>query len=591
MNSGLVDNKYEKLERLGTGGSGTVWKARNVVDDYYCAIKILEEPVDDLNSTAWKAFVKEFQLMRRAGSFGHPGIPQLYNIGLCNQEAYIEMSYYKGDSIYDILKKETILPFNQLIPMFQDILSTMAYLHYDIYKDLMNAEDDKLSTDLKDGRKINVRQEDIAKLVEKYSIVHNDIHSKQFVRNHYNGHYVLLDFGLAIQGKKAVRKTLINAGTPGYSAPEKVKGKEPDSRTDVFAIGALMFECLTGDVPYPDDDFEGKLAAIDERRSYAFGVKFPGKALTPEYMCPKWLSDIVLKCLSFDPSHRYPNAKALLADFEAKLNDYVSKRENGHSVQEQDIIDQQRRLMEAKDRRITSQQELISDNEQQIARLDAMVKKTESELKATLKKMEILGAQKVAAHRSRNIGWVAAIVLAVAMIVGFYFKPAKNHPDNFGTVSRLEEKVGELTDSLSNLLAVGRSKDIVIAKSRDLQTALEQKIGDLQSQLADEGERYEAAVYALRDSLNTSMREYAVANRRIAELEKQKSNTTSASAATTVVIGRSNNGNVVSVNNGTVNIDNQALKRELATCRETIDSLSALVSRYKAELANMAKNF
>jgi hypothetical protein len=87
------------------------------------------------------------------------------------------------------------------------------------------------------------------------------------------------------------------------------------------------------------------------------------------------------------------------------------------------------------------------------------------------------------------------------------------------------------------------------------------------------------------------MRESAVAYRRIAELEKQTSNTSSASAATMVVIGRSNNGNVVSVSNGTVNIDNRALKRELATCRETIDSLSALVSQYKAELASMAKNF
>ncbi len=592
MNRTLLDNKYEKLEPLGTGGSGTVWKARNVSDDYYCAIKILSEPVKNENDVAYQALEREFRLIRRAGSFGHPGIPQLYGIGICNREAYIEMSYYKGDSIYEILKKETILPFGEIVSMFKDILGTMAYLHVDIYKDLMNAEEDHLQADLAHGGQYILRPEDVQRLISKYSICHNDLHSKQFIRNHYNGNYVLLDYGLALQGKEAVRKTLINAGTPGYSAPEKLRGRVPDTRTDVFALGALMYECLTGDVPFPDDNHEEKYAPIEEKRSAAFSAKFPGRAITPEFLCPRWLQEIVLKCLSFDPNKRYPHAKALLIDFEARLKEYTTKKEDGRTGLEQDIIVRQNQLLESKDRRIASQQELINDNEQQIAKLDDVIKKAKAEMQSSINKYEKLSRKQAITKRSRNIGWVIAFIVSCALAFNL-FSCSYGSPADSEDAGRLMSQISSLSDSLSFFREGYNSKERALAEAKRLQASLEQNVRELQGRLVTISNDHDIETRQLRDSLLKAERDFAEAQRRNAELERQvaapSSGSRSASASTSVVISRSNNG-TVSINNGTINNENLALRRELENCRVVIDSLSAAVSRYKSELLNAARN-
>lgn len=581
MNTSLIDNKYEKLEQLGAGGSGTVWKARNVRDDYYCALKILGERVEQKDSKEYQALEGEFRLMRRAGSFGHPGIPQLYNIGLCNQGAYIEMSYYKGDTIYDILKEETILPFAQIVSMFKDVLGTMAYLHFDIYKDLMNVEEDNLNFDLKDGGNVSLCEEDIARVVDKYGIVHNDLHSKQFVRNHYSGKYVLLDYGLAIQGGKPVRRTLLNAGTPGYYAPEKTRGEKPDARTDVFALGALMYECLTGDVPYPSDNFKSQIATIEERRGVLYSAKFPGRAITPDYICPKWLSDIILKCLSFNPDKRYPNAKALLIDFENRLNRYVAKNNSdGLSPQVQDTLARQRKLLASQDKRIEAQQELISDNELQIIRLDDIVKATTAELQTSKQMFEELGRFHVRIKRSRNI-W---IVVAWALLCAFGItQTSKGHAD---LNSSNMEQLSCLTDSLSYY------KEIALANNtngKTVQSSLQKKVVDLQNSLEATKGEYQSAVRLLRDSLSIASKNIVSAQKRADELEAQLRviKSTSPSKNGNMVI---KNGESTNINNDIVNNDYKSYKKELASYQATIDSLSALVARYKTELSNMARN-
>lgn len=583
MNTLIIDNKYEKLEQLGVGGSGTVWKARNVQDDYYCALKILGEQVDGKESKDYQALEAEFRLMRRAGSFGHPGIPQLYNIGLCSQGAYIEMSYYKGDTIYDILKEETILPFEQIISMFKDVLGTMAYLHFDIYKDLMNVEEDNLNVDLANGGNASLCEDDIARLVSKYGIVHNDLHSKQFVRNHYSGKYILLDYGLAIQGGKPVRRTLLNAGTPGYYAPEKTRGEKPDARTDVFAIGALMYECLTGEVPYPSDNFKSQIATIEERRGMLYSAKFQGKSITPEYICPRWLSDIILKCLSFNPDKRYSNAKALLTDFENKLNRYVTNNNSdGISPQIKDTLDRQRKLLDAQGKRIESQQELISDNELQIVRLDDIVKATKVELQASKQTVEELARSQKRAKWSRNIWIMVAAILLCALCV---VQRCNGHAE---LDNRNLEELSCLKDSLSYYKAIARGKNKI---DETLHSSLQKKVSDLQSRLAATIDEYQSDVRLLRDSLSIASKNTISAQRRASELEAQLRaiKSTSSSKSTGVVV---NNGkrNSININNGIVNNDYKSYKKELDSYQTTIDSLSALVARYKAELSNMARN-
>ena len=592
----LFDNKYEKLEKLGIGGSGTVWKARNVVDDYYCALKILKDPVEGEGDKAYQALKKEFQLIRRSGSFGHPGIPQLYDIGISDREAYIEMSYYKGDSILKILQEDAILPFEEIVSMFKDILGTMAYLHVDIFEDLMNAEDDNLRVDMEDGGKIVLQEEDVARLIKKYGIVHNDIHSKQFVRNHYDGKYVLLDFGLSIQGQRPVRKTIMNAGVDGYIAPEKARGEMPDFRTDVFAIGALMYECLTGAVPYPANSFGLKIPSISEKRKAAFALKYHGKEMTPDYVCPSWLEEMVLKCLSLDPAGRYPNAKALNLDFEAQLDGYLSSKTDGRSPRDLDVMERQRQLLDAQERRIASQQEVISGNVQQIAQLEETLEKTEAERDASLEKVGKLGRVSVALRRSRNTGWAASVILAGALAfilaAGVSVHPRRMSTDD-GTAARLSLRVASLTDSLSRALAEGRSMERVVQRAEERQASLEREAGELRERLSAQ-EADDSELARLGDALKEARRDLDIARRRIAELEDggdRPVERVASAPAQSVVVRGSNNGAVTVNRSGVVVTAGRASEREQEANRKTIDSLRAMVDRYKAELEEMAARF
>lgn len=588
MNCSLFDNKFELLECIGYGGLGNVWRARNVIDDYYCAIKILKDPVNDTNSKAFQAFIKEFQFMRRAGSLGHPGIPQVYNIGICNQEAYIEMSYYKGESIYDILSQEKILPFNEIVLIFKDILSTMSYLHVDIYKDLMNAEVDKLK--MGNGRQVTLDQEDIRRLITKYSIVHNDIHSKQFIRNHYTGKYVLLDYGLAIQGNNAVRKTQVNGGTPGYSAPEKVRGTAPDTRTDVFALGALMYECLTGDVPFPDDNYKLEMASVEEKRAEAFNARFPGKAITPEYMCPEWLIEVITKCLSFDPQERYPNAKDLLMDYESKLAIYQTKKPSGLSAQEQDVIERQRLLLESKDRRIATQQELLNDGEQQIAKLDMMMNKTKTKLQVSMAMADKIQRKIVCIRRSRNIGWLVGLVLAFFIAKGFIDR-SYNNIEETNVIEQMSGRINNLMDSISVLKLSELSKDNIIDKAKQTMESLEQKEVVLNERIESIINENSIHTSMLKDSLLRARNTVNRVQKKIDELEAIKpvsfGNVVSSSGSADVYRSATSDG-WADIN--IINDENQKLRQELINSRKVIDALTSTVNRYKEELMNMAKN-
>lgn len=597
--STLFDNKYEKLEKLGIGGCGTVWKARNVVDNYYCALKILKDPVVGEDDKAYQALKNEFQLIRRAGSFGHPGIPQLYNIGIFNQEAYIEMTYYKGDSILKILQKETILPFDEIVSMFKDILGTMAFLHVDIFKDLMNSEDDHLLVNMENGGKIVLQEEDAGRLIGEYGIVHNDIHSKQFVRNHYTGKYVLLDFGLSIQGQKPVRKSIVHAGVDGYIAPEKVHGERPDFRTDVFAIGALMYECLTGAVPYPSNSFELKVPSISEKRKAAFALKYDGKELTPDYVCPSWLEEIVHKCLSLEPADRYPNAKALALDFETQLDVYLSRKKDGLSQRDLDVMERQRQLLDAQERRIASQQEIISDDVRQIAQLRETLENTGAERDASLEKVGMLGRESVALRRSRNAGWTASFILsgALAFILaaGVSVRP-RPMPTDGGTAVRQSIRVASLTDSLSRALAEGRTMKRALRRAEEQRASLEREAGELRDQLDAREVVYDTELAQLGNTLDETRRDLENARRRIAELEDGEEiperdvtvGRAASAPARSVVVRGSNNGAVTVNGSGVVVTVSRMSGQEQEKSRKTIDSLTAVVGRYKAELEEMA---
>lgn len=541
MDSSLFAGRYRLLERIGGGGCGTVFKAFDVKEGCPCAVKILDDPIDGADDRTFLALEREFKLIRRTGSTGHPGIPSVYQVGFQGRQAFIAMCYYEGESLDRRLAREVILPMQETLELFRDILGTVAYLHVGVCRDLMDAEADGLGTD-SEGR-IVLGPEDQERLVSQYGIIHNDLKANQFVRSAHGGRYVLVDYGLSVQGSSPVRTTYIKAaaGTPGYNAPEKVGGRKPDFRSDVFALGALLFECLTGDVPYPEDDFStGRAPSIDEARAALFARKFGDRPIARDYLCPAWLSDIVLGCISLDPAGRYPHAGDVLEAFELGME--ANRGRQGATEQEF------REELDEKERSLECLREVLRDNEGQIRELDGKVRGAEKRCRRT--------------RRARNA--LLMVSLALVCFIGYGFL----HGPSAARDSGCDEHSWQTERSVP--------AEIISSLEEQLRAATESN----------------RRMHHNRDSLEAVLRELADSKRMIDSLHAIQAASGTAPPLTASSMeppppetgGPDERDSRIAV----LSRRNADLWKELRECRKAIDSLKAYVCRYRDEMRDAA---
>ncbi|MBR4804237.1 MAG: protein kinase, partial [Bacteroidales bacterium] len=263
-------------------------------------------------------------------------IVRIYQPRLLDGRASVEMDYVKGQSLNDYLQNTKCLEMDEFYRLFEQIVGALAYCHHDIYEFLMDSNKDNIASDPNNGQKYRIDAETEKRLVKKYAITHNDIHSNNVMRRDYDGGFVLLDFGLAIQDGNAVRSSARNGGALEYMAPEKFEDNGIiNTQSDVYSLGILLYEALAGRVPFVVDKnrFSSnpimaqydimnlhKTAippAIEPLRHEAFEAAHPaGKEYEKDY--PEWLEDMILKCLEKNPADRYADAKELLIDFKAK---------------------------------------------------------------------------------------------------------------------------------------------------------------------------------------------------------------------------------------------------------------------------------
>lgn len=212
----------------------------------------------------------------------------------------------------------------------------MKYCHVGVTEYLYDREEDNIPTDPKDGSKVLIDQATRERLIAKYGIVHNDIHSSNIIRNKYDGRYILLDFGISMQGGKAVRESGLGEGALAYSAPEKILDKKVTFHSDVYSIGVVLFEILAGRVPFPSKDAKGNdysskymydfhssspVPSIFDLRKAAFeSVNDQGKEYQKDY--PDWLEKMIDKCLAKNPEDRFTNAEEINRFFLKELESY-----------------------------------------------------------------------------------------------------------------------------------------------------------------------------------------------------------------------------------------------------------------------------
>ena len=217
--TGQIINNFELQEVVGRGGMGVVYRAWHAELERYAAVKIMRaEWVNQPDS--YERFLQE---ARTAAKLAHPNIVKVINFGRVDHSYYIMMDFIEGVSLRQIITDHPEgWTVEQVIPVFMQIADVLAYAH----------QGGILHRDLKP---------------DNILIAHNPADATQPF------HALVTDFGLVkmAHGALALTQEGMSLGTPAYMSPEQCKGQEVDARTDVYALGVMLYEALTGKRPYP----------------------------------------------------------------------------------------------------------------------------------------------------------------------------------------------------------------------------------------------------------------------------------------------------------------------------------------------------
>jgi serine/threonine protein kinase/DNA-binding NarL/FixJ family response regulator len=259
--------RYRWEETVGRGGMGIVFKAHDLDLDDVVAIKVLSPDWETDDQQLLLRFKREINLNRK---IKHPNVARIHDFGMSNDFPYITMEYVPGHDLRTIIQMEGRIPQARAISILRQIALGTEAAH-------------------------------------KLGIIHRDLKS-QNVMLEDNGAVAILDFGLA-RGKTNEQLTLdsVMVGTPHYMSPEQALGRPTDARSDVYSIGVMAYELLTGKVPY---DGESPLVIAMKHVSEP-----PPDDLRKVTTASPELIAIVYRALEKEPANRFASA----ADLEAEL--------------------------------------------------------------------------------------------------------------------------------------------------------------------------------------------------------------------------------------------------------------------------------
>jgi serine/threonine protein kinase len=264
-------DRYEILSVLGTGGMSMVYKARHKLMDRIVAIKILHQ--DLINEpTAIQRFQQESQA---AASLTHQNVVTVYDFGISPQgQAFFVMDCLEGPTLADILDEEGPLPAERAVPIFSQVCDGLEAAH----------KKGIIHRDLKPGNVVLTTADD----------------GTEFIK--------LVDFGIAKflpQSGIHVQKLTQTGevfGSPLFMSPEQCMGRPLDARSDIYALGVLMYDTLTGRPPVMGANFLETMNKHVGEKPPTFGD------ISPELNIPEAVETVVMKCLEKEPENRYQSA-------------------------------------------------------------------------------------------------------------------------------------------------------------------------------------------------------------------------------------------------------------------------------------------
>ena len=269
----MLGNRYEILEKIGNGGMAMVYKAKCHVLNRYVAIKILRDEF-----TTDQEFIRRFSVeAQAAASITHPNIVSIYDVGHEDNLYYIVMELIKGKTLKEIIvEEEGALPWKWSTNIAIQIASALETAH-------------------------------------KNNIVHRDIKPHNIIITE-DGVAKVTDFGIA----KAVSNSTITAfgstiGSVHYFSPEHARGGYTDSKSDLYSLGVVMYEMLTGRVPFNADT--PTAVALKHMQ------EDPEPPMDVNENVPQALNDIILKAMRKDTNSRYQSATEMLKDLNRALKE------------------------------------------------------------------------------------------------------------------------------------------------------------------------------------------------------------------------------------------------------------------------------
>ena len=265
----ILGGRYEILEQIGGGGMAIVYKAKCHLLNRYVAIKILRnEFLED------EDFIRKFKReSQAAASLSHPNIMNIYDVGVeemdNKQIHYIVMEYIQGKTLKELIRERGKLSYDEVIEYSIQIAEALRHAHNN-------------------------------------HIVHRDIKPQNIMINQEN-RIKVTDFGIARAASSSTLTTTSNVlGSVHYFSPEQARGGYTDEKSDIYSLGIVMYEMVTGRLPY------------DGESPISIALKHVQEAIVPpselDNSIPRGLNAIIMKCVQKRQGDRYDSADSLLRD-------------------------------------------------------------------------------------------------------------------------------------------------------------------------------------------------------------------------------------------------------------------------------------
>ena len=261
------NDEYEKLSLLGQGAFASIWKVRHRRLGYVRALKELNMGIENEDSPAFISFLNECGLLMRIGNGAHPGIVRVYQPRLISNKATVEMDFVDGLTINEYIREKIFVGFDEVMRFVREVTDALAYCHVDVYKDMMNPLEDQLKRNPDDARQFIINQDDEQRLIQKYGVVHNDLHSNNIMVQ--GDELLLIDVDDACVGDPAVDL----AGM--YTAHEITSSSDEVS---MWVLGMNAAESKRYWTRFKEVYFDGmdekEIAALTFRMKFFGNIKF-----------------------------------------------------------------------------------------------------------------------------------------------------------------------------------------------------------------------------------------------------------------------------------------------------------------------------